>query len=835
MIDVARESTPARTGPAALPRGPVSVRGKFLFVRDEKLYLRGITYGPFRLGEHGEYGSPECVGRDFAMMANAGANAVRLYSVPPVWLVDRAAVAGLRVIVGVPWAQHLPFLDDRGLVRDATERCRNAARALRGHPARLAFAVGNEIPPGVVRWYGPRRIESVLRQLCGTIRDEDPDALVTYVNYPPTEYLHLPFIDFHSFNVFLEDRARLARYLSRLQNIAGDRPLVMTEMGLDSLRHGLQGQAASVDWQLRTAFAAGCAGAFVFSWTAEWPRGGGDIPDWAFGIPDAQRRPKPALAAASAAFADVPCTRAEELPSASVVVCSYNGSRTIRRCLEALQRLDYPGCEVIVVDDGSEDQTAAIAAEFPVRLIRTENRGLSAARNTGWQEARGEIVAYVDDDAYPDPHWLQYLAQTLLENHAGAGGPNLPVPGDGLVAACVTHVPGNPTHVLLSDTIAEHVPGCNMAFWRWALQEVGGFDTQFRIAGDDVDLCWRLQDLGQTLGFSPGAVVWHHRRGQVRRFWRQQVNYGRAEADLERKWPHKYNPIGHATWAGRLYGQGAGASNRDRRRIYHGVWGSAMFQHVYPVSRGLLWSLPAMPEWYGAMGLVAATVLLGLVWAPLLLFAPLLVAMVAFAASQAILHASRADLRDEPRTWRRRLTMRGVIALMYLLQPIARLRGRIHAGLTPWRLRGVSGFAAPWSCRPECWRKRWREPGALLAAMEDRLRAGGAVVMRGDGFARWDLELRTGLVGRVRLRHLTADLEHGAQYVRVEATPRFAPAAVMLFMLLIVLCGAATSEQVYVLAFAAWAGAFATAALGVRELAAAMATVRSAFTAVSEE
>jgi len=97
-------------------------------------------------------------------------------------------------------------------------------------------------------------------------------------------------------------------------------------------------------------------------------------------------------------------------PRISVVVCSYNGARTIRDTLDGLGRVDYPDFEVIVVDDGSTDHVSAIVADYPVRLIRTENRGLSSARNTGCEAATGEIVAYVDDDAWPDPHWLRYLA-----------------------------------------------------------------------------------------------------------------------------------------------------------------------------------------------------------------------------------------------------------------------------------------------------------------------------------------------------------------------------------------------------------------------------------------
>src|SRR5207253_10093847 len=118
-------------------------------------------------------------------------------------------------------------------------------------------------------------------------------------------------------------------------------------------------------------------------------------------------------------------------PRISVVVCSYNGARTIRSCLEGLLELEYPDYEVIVVNDGSTDATASIAGEYGYQVITTENRGLSSARNTGLRAATGEIVAYIDDDARPDPHWLTYLAATFLStDHAGVGGPNIAPPGE---------------------------------------------------------------------------------------------------------------------------------------------------------------------------------------------------------------------------------------------------------------------------------------------------------------------------------------------------------------------------------------------------------------------
>src|SRR5260370_3177470 len=293
------------------------------------------------------------------------------------------------------------------------------------------------------------------------------------------------------------------------------------------MRNGEAAQATSLDWQIRAAFAAGCAGAFVFSWTDEWHTGGKEVKDWKFGLTDQDRKPKPALTGVRRAFADAPFEPGIHWPRASVVVCTFNGSRTIRQCLEALEKLRYANYDVIVVDDGSTDGAGEIALQYNVRVIRTENRGLSNARNLGLHAATGEIIAYIDDDASPDPDWLSYLALTFRRtNSAGVGGPNIPFPDDGQVAACIAHAPGEPTHVLLSDQEAEHIPGCNMAFRRDCLQSIGGFDAQFRVAGDDVDVCWSLQAHGWTLGFSPAAVVWHHRRNSVRAYLRQQSGYG---------------------------------------------------------------------------------------------------------------------------------------------------------------------------------------------------------------------------------------------------------------------------------------------------------------------
>jgi GT2 family glycosyltransferase len=750
-------------------------RAKFIFLDDAKLYLRGVTYGTFRpLNDGAEYPSPAFVERDFAAMAASGINAVRTYTVPPRWLLDCAYRHGLHVMVGLSVERYIGFLIDRKDSPNVEVLVRAGVRDCRAHPAVLCYAIANEIPAAIVRWIGPRRIERYLERLCMAAKAEDPQALVTYVNYPSTEYLQLPFLDIVCFNVYLESQERLETYLARLQNIAGERPLVLTEVGLDSRQHGELVQARVLDWQIRTAFAGGCAGTFVYAWTDEWFRAGAAVDDWDFGLTRRDRSQKPALAAVGKAFADVPIPADLPWPRFSVVVCSYNGERTIADCLEGLLELQYPDFEVIVVDDGSTDTTAAIATQYGFAPITTEHRGLSHARNVGIEAATGEIVAFIDDDARPDQDWLTYLAVTFLRtDHVGVGGPNIAPPGDGVIAECVANAPGGPIHVLLSDQEAEHIPGCNMAFRKTRLQAIGGFDLQFRTAGDDVDICWRLRQAGGTLGFSPAAVVWHHRRDSLRAYWRQQQGYARAEVLLEQKWPEKYNAAGHISWTGRMYGKGLAEVLVRRGRIYQGIWGSAPFQTLERPVPGALRSLPIMPEWYLVIGGLAALSAGGIVWPRLGVALPLFLLAAGALLLQAGLGAARATFPTGSRSRVLGLKLRAVTAALHLLHPLARLWGRLRRGLTPWRRHGGHGLSLPRRRTWATWTERWQPSEERLRELELGLRVAGARVIRGGPYDRWDLQVCGGMFGVMRV--LMAIEEHGGgrQLVRVRSWPRY--------------------------------------------------------------
>ena len=132
--------------------------------------------------------------------------------------------------------------------------------ALAQHPATLLVAIGNEIPAGIVRWHGASRVEQFLRETYDEAKAAAPDAVLAYVNYPPTDYLDLACFDVCAFNVYLHREADLRAYVAHLQLVAGGRPLVLAEAGADSLREGNDGQAALAGMQVRTAFEEGAAG-----------------------------------------------------------------------------------------------------------------------------------------------------------------------------------------------------------------------------------------------------------------------------------------------------------------------------------------------------------------------------------------------------------------------------------------------------------------------------------------------------------------------------------------------------------------------------------------------
>jgi glycosyltransferase involved in cell wall biosynthesis/exo-beta-1,3-glucanase (GH17 family) len=655
----------------------VFVEGKQFACEGARFTFHGVTYGTFAARPDGAlFPGTNRLRRDLAAISAAGFNVIRTYTSPPDDLLDAASEYGLKVLSGLFYRDWRYLLgtrsgEQRRLAAQARAEARQLALRLAENPTVLAICVGNEIPADVVRWVGGKVVSRLIGELADIVHEVDPQQLVTYANYPSTEYLHVPNLDFTTFNVFLENRAEMRRYLTRIQHLANDLPLVIGETGLSAngTSDGDARQAEVLEWQLETALERGVAGTCIFSWTDDWSVGGQAVRGWHFGLTRSDRQPRPALAVAKRANRRSLRDLRDGWPSMSVVICAHNAESTLEECLRHTRALDYEPFEVIVVDDGSSDDTASIARKFDgVRVLSIEHGGLAAARNEGLHAATGEIVAYLDSDAYPSAEWLLYLALGFdRPDVVGVGGPSTAAPDDGLGSHQVAAAPGGPVHVLLGDDRAEHIPGCNMAFRKSILEQIGGFDPVFRVAGDDVDVCWRIIDRGWHIGFHPAAQVWHHRRPGIGAYLRQQLGYGRSEALVEARHPYRFTRTGTARWRGRIYQP---VPNRvGSQKIFRGIYGTAGYQSVYGGGGRTI-------DFAHQVGVPIAV--LCLLTAPLALvvlpFGVLPLSAVAFLLALGAIDFGAAA--PPPSIRSQRLSYRFGVALMHLLQPLSRTFAR---------------------------------------------------------------------------------------------------------------------------------------------------------------
>ncbi len=773
MHDVLSAASPAAA--TELPR--LQVRAKFFFEGGRKFYLQGVTYGPFRPASAGgpNLPEPEKVAHDFSLMRELGVNVLRIYHTPPRWFLDLAQTFRLRVMVTIPWHKRVLFLDEREAVETIRRNVALAAQANAGHPALLGFFIDNEIPADLVRWYGSRRMEEFLNSLVRLVKKHDPGALAAYANFPPTEYLLPSEVDFYSYNVYLHRQKDLSNYLSRLQNLAGDKPLILSEFGMDTIRHPEEEQARLLTEHVTTVFESGLAGTFVFSWTDEWFTDGVDVTDWAFGIVTKDRRPKLSYAALQPLLQNPErplherFRPAHALPKVSIVVCSYNGARTLRECLTSLQDLHYPDYEVVFVDDGSKDNTQEIMKDFPhVRNIVQKNMGLSVARNVGIAAATGEVVAFTDSDCMADRDWLYFLVHTLLSSDfAAVGGPNISPPATDWIQATVGAAPGSPSHVLLTDTIAEHVPGCNMAYHKWALELIGGFDPEYRKAGDDVDVCWRLMQRGHVIGFSPAAVVWHYRRFEVRTYFSQQRGYGEAEAMLRYKHLQYFGPTGSAIWHGNVYSQTRMDSFFSRPVIYHGMFGTGLFQCIYPKRYSPFTGLLGSLEWLGVTLFIFALSfpLPALRLIPLIMFGLTLLVGLSYMAQ------ARIETKYD--------SMPARLLLLYLAvtQPWRRAWARYFTWLRGKRTppaviaakEDAPHLSVGWIAAGQLsfWSETGLERSALLEQIHSLLEEEGWKFSLDTGWTNWDLHVFGSRWWNLRLRSMTEIYPHGRRLTRL--------------------------------------------------------------------
>ena len=213
-------------------------------------------------------------------------------------------------------------------------------------------------------------------------------------------------------------------------------------------------------------------------------------------------------------------------PTVSVVIPAYNAARTIAPCVQACLAQDYPGVEVIVVDDGSTDDTASIVRRYPVRYLRQENAGPASARNRGWRAATGEIVCFTDSDCVPALDWVSRLVEEYAPDEiAGVGGTYDIANEDNLLAACIHEEIGQ-RHLEMPRYV-NYLGSFNLSYRRTVLEEVNGFDESYlRASGEDNDLAYRVMKHGYKLVFTRNAKVAHYHPDNSWRYLKQQFWHG---------------------------------------------------------------------------------------------------------------------------------------------------------------------------------------------------------------------------------------------------------------------------------------------------------------------
>jgi hypothetical protein len=217
-------------------------------------------------------------------------------------------------------------------------------------------------------------------------------------------------------------------------------------------------------------------------------------------------------------------------------------------------------------------------------------------------------------------------------------------------------------------------------------------------------------------------------------------------------------------------------------RVYYGVWGGGLFQSLYQRTAGTFSALPLMPEWYLLLAALAVAtgydltrgepvVRLPVLHAPLA--AVLLVTCAAMVVLQAVMAAGSSTRAGTPA----RLRTIAVTALVHLVQPIARLTGRLTYGLTPWRRHGRALLGVPRVWAFAMWSETWLGLEERLERLESSLRSVGVPACRGGAFDRWDVEVRGGWLGGTRVRATVEEHGRGRQLVRFRSWPRCAPGA----------------------------------------------------------
>ncbi|CAM4509942.1 glycosyltransferase [Nocardia ninae] len=229
----------------------------------------------------------------------------------------------------------------------------------------------------------------------------------------------------------------------------------------------------------------------------------------------------------------------------SVVIPVFNGLPDLGEQLEGLAEQDYSGpFEVIISDNGSTDGLRAYLDRHPLtdrlrlrHIDSSASPGGPYARNAGTAAATGDFIAYTDQDDRVHAGWLSALVHAAADYDAVGGPIETETLNSSEVAAW------RPTPEPEQRFTTQYLPfahGNNIGMWRKTFDKLGGYDETMLGGGDDVDISWRIQQAGLTLGHAPEAMVAYRLRTTLRATWRQAVGYGRTSTEVY----VKHRPLG---------------------------------------------------------------------------------------------------------------------------------------------------------------------------------------------------------------------------------------------------------------------------------------------------
>jgi len=202
-------------------------------------------------------------------------------------------------------------------------------------------------------------------------------------------------------------------------------------------------------------------------------------------------------------------------PFVSVVICTF-GERDIFKSINAVLSSDYKNFELIVVNDGCKIKLKPEG----FKVVNQKHKGLTASRNVGIKHSKGEIIAFVDDDAVAEKNWIKEMVSAFSSPETGAvGGKTIEYfdkPEENILWVCNKYglVKVNPKKIEKEDFIVLH--GCNMAFSKKALKEIDFFNESFNYYYDEIDISVRLLKKGFKIKVNEKAVVHHYIKGNVR-------------------------------------------------------------------------------------------------------------------------------------------------------------------------------------------------------------------------------------------------------------------------------------------------------------------------------